>query len=394
MSSKAFLYNPTEDTLAAAGSGFQLPIVTTAVRTGMSPGTGARGLMVWDQDLLAIFQWNGTAWSQVATGSGTSPFSFSQSTFGGQTLDVITGAGTNPGIVLAVGGTGYLSVQAPDGTATGGDIRGNNSVDLQSNRSAANLVSSGQYAVIGGGQNNRVSSFAGTIPGGYSNYVTGQGGMAWGGLCGATARGATAGGELSVASGFWSTAYGYQTLVSGTGAFGVGEGGNIASDYASGFGQKPSITSNQGQTAFSDSNGTAGETQHNIFLVKRVTTDAIPAILTPTGSGTAGIVLPLNSLTQLTVKVNAKTDTAGAEYAAWERRVVVWIGATAATAVIVGTPDVIGTDVGSFAGTPPPAWVLELLANTTNGGLNIRFTGQVGKTIRVGASAEGHQTIR
>jgi hypothetical protein len=51
-----------------------------------------------------------------------------------QTSSVIQATTTNANLVIAPNGTGALLAQIPDGTATGGNARGTNSVDFQSSR--------------------------------------------------------------------------------------------------------------------------------------------------------------------------------------------------------------------------------------------------------------------
>lgn len=76
-----------------------------------------------------------------------------------------TGA-ANIGLALSPLGTGALSAQAPDGTATGGDARGENAVDWQMTRVSAGNAASGNYSVISGGANNTASGAYSWIPGG------------------------------------------------------------------------------------------------------------------------------------------------------------------------------------------------------------------------------------
>ena len=62
MSSQAYIYNPTERTLAAAGDGFASPRLTTAGRTALALTAGDKGMMVYDTTLLTLCIWNGAAW--------------------------------------------------------------------------------------------------------------------------------------------------------------------------------------------------------------------------------------------------------------------------------------------------------------------------------------------
>jgi len=69
MSSQAYIYNPTERTLAAAGDGFSCPRLTTTGRTALTLTTGDKGMMVYDTTLTTLCIWNGTAWEFVSDNS-------------------------------------------------------------------------------------------------------------------------------------------------------------------------------------------------------------------------------------------------------------------------------------------------------------------------------------
>ena len=62
MSSQAYIYNPTERTLAASGDGFASPRLTTVGRTALVLTAGDKGMMVYDTTLLTLCIWNGAAW--------------------------------------------------------------------------------------------------------------------------------------------------------------------------------------------------------------------------------------------------------------------------------------------------------------------------------------------
>jgi len=64
----------------------------------------------------------------------------------------------------------------------GGNQRGLHAVDLQSVRSATTQVASGNYSVIGGGQDNTASNTCATVGGGYLNAARGYGATVGGGL--------------------------------------------------------------------------------------------------------------------------------------------------------------------------------------------------------------------
>ena len=80
--------------------------------------------------------------------------------------------GTNTPLVLSPLGTGALQAQKTDSTATGGNARGANAVDWQTNRNAATQVASGDYSVVIGGLRNKSTGTA-SMSGGYTNTASG-----------------------------------------------------------------------------------------------------------------------------------------------------------------------------------------------------------------------------
>ena len=132
----------------------------------------------------------------------------------GKVLTDVAGDGVGTWQAAAGGGSGG-TVQGTDATydiraanegATAGNARGEYSVDLQTNRSAATQVASGNYSTISGGKNNSASGNYSTISGG-SNTAIGDFSTVGGGL-GNTANGvrSTVGGGFSnTASGYYST---------------------------------------------------------------------------------------------------------------------------------------------------------------------------------------------
>lgn len=139
-------------------------------------------------------------------------------------------------VVVKPIGTGGILASIPDGTVTGGNIRGQYAVDFQIGRSNANQVASGDYSVIAGGINNRASgntSFVGAgasllASGGSSGVVSGTSNTASGN------NSFIGGGQSSTASGTDSfVGGGNANLASGTQAFvGAGIGNQSRSFYS------------------------------------------------------------------------------------------------------------------------------------------------------------------
>lgn len=210
----------------------------------------------------------------------------SDSTATTQSVAVIESTSTNAGIVLKPNGTGAIMAQVPDGTAVGGDARGQYAVDLQMVRSSADQVASSPYSVLLGGQNNKVYSTSGwnflggglnntintlsyaynTIVGGQSNsistfsrnsfigggasnsitkdYSTISGGQSntastnthatvVGGQSNtASGRWSVAGGDSNTASGQYGIALGYYSTASGLGSVGLGGGATATGQWS------------------------------------------------------------------------------------------------------------------------------------------------------------------
>lgn len=111
-----------------------------------------------------------------------------------------TGATTNVSVSIVPKGSGSFSLHVPDGTATGGNVRGDSAVDLQTSRSAASQVASGTASVTAG--RNNTATQAGSVAIGDTNSVTaGTGAAAVGGQNAVT-------GVCGFASGFYASSSG------------------------------------------------------------------------------------------------------------------------------------------------------------------------------------------
>ena len=99
---------------------------------------------------------------------------------------------TNAPIVLQPQGTGAVQAQLADSTATGGNARGANAVDWQTQRNLASQIASGANSTISGGGYNTANASLATISGGTVNTASG-----YGSFVGA--------GNGNIASGVWSS---------------------------------------------------------------------------------------------------------------------------------------------------------------------------------------------
>ena len=149
-----------------------------------------------------------------------------------QTSAVIQADSGNTNLVISPSGTGALVAQAPDGTVAGGNARGDNAVDLQTARSAADQVArrpysgilsgrnngifqnAGNYSVISGGNTNSIIFGDGnTISGGQSNIINSTGFTSYNAIVGgysnvANGGGIVVGGENNTGGGLGSTVFG------------------------------------------------------------------------------------------------------------------------------------------------------------------------------------------
>lgn len=175
-----------------------------------------------------------------------------------QTSAVIIADSGNTNLVIAPSGTGALVASIPDGTATGGDARGTNSVDLQMGRTNADQVSGGNYNSILGGLSNRIrSSTAHTynvIAGGNLNDIFGTGTFQGNNINGGVnniisgvnvSRSTIGGGQSNIASSAYSTISGGEsnTVSTNTHATVVGGQSNTSSGPWSVSGGRDSVAS-------------------------------------------------------------------------------------------------------------------------------------------------------
>lgn len=157
------------------------------------------------------------------------------------------GATADISLVLSPKGNGALIADNPDGAATGGNARGTNAVDLQTSRSNATGVASGNNSVIGGGSNNTASNTTTVVGGGSSNTASGTSSTVGGGLVN-TASGSNStvsGGVTNTASspyatvggGSTNTASGSQSVIAG------GQSNTASQGYAAVVGGLSNIAS-------------------------------------------------------------------------------------------------------------------------------------------------------
>lgn len=270
-----------------------------------------------------------------------------------QTSSVIASTTTNANLVIAPNGTGALVANIPDGTVTGGNARGNNSVDLQTSRQINTQVAAGNFSFIGGGlansTNNTYAAVAGgyrndatgihsfvgggfdnnatndsaVISGGYSNNATSSFSTVSGGqsntastnthatVVGGTGNASTgqysiSGGNGNVVSANSSVAFGFQNNISGTGSFAVGTLHVVTSNLSFSSG---SLTTNylrgattQASFGFGGNNGNA-QTSNVVASREAILTTGATTVLSLDGTGTTNLIIPTGTNRMWNVQV-------------------------------------------------------------------------------------------
>jgi len=358
-----------------------------------------------------IIQWNGTAWVPVtfsagiggttgatdnallrADGAGgatvqTSTVTIDDSgnashahwtvgsgTYSTRTYARIGAVASNLALILSPTGTGFIASQIPDGTTTGGNLRGNNAVDFTFSRGAAADVASGAGAVAF--QKSRCTgtdafSLGSATASGTNSFAAGQSSASASGILAFTL------GFGSTSSGNYSFSFGLFATAAGVGAWAAGERANAPL---------------HGQ--FSESAGpftSTGDAQRSRLMARRSTTDATPSNLFLDGSS-ARVLVPANSSGVAMITVVARTNTAGDQHMTWRRRVN-WERGVAVGTVSVDV-ETMGTDRGYTGGAwgAGPAWTLAITADTTNGAINVIGTGAAATNIRWVADIEWVET--
>lgn len=315
-------------------------------------------------------------WSTATDASRTSYMSFQTAYDGGSNITRLSLAYTevtaktislsadvsNSGLALVPAGTGAFSLRIPDGGTSGGNARGSNAIDLQTDISAATQVASGTGSVVIGRRNTAAIDDAVAI--GKGNAVAVNNGIGIG-LSNTVSTGA---GNIAIGDNNTSSSAVGSVVIGSTSV------GSAAYCLATGF---EAVASLFGQNA--RANGkitTAGDAQTSDLLWKGQTTNNTPTEIFLDGSA-ARASIGANRLWGFKGTVTALRDDAseGAMY-----DVIGCIrndaGVVAAVGAIVVTP--IGED--------DVLWDVAVTADNTNDCLGISVTGNTGKNINWVAS--------
>ncbi|MEI7464019.1 MAG: glycosyl hydrolase family 28-related protein [Burkholderiales bacterium] len=252
-------------------------------------------------------------------------------------------AGADANISSVIGqpkGTGAVLAQTPDSSAVGGNTRGANALDLQTSRTAATQVASGQYSAVHGGYANTASAIGATVAGGSTNTANGSYTWVPGGL-NASPR----------------AAYGK----------GVFAAGRFAAD---------------------------GDAQQGWSVLRRQTTDATTTRVTA-DAGNAGsantLNLPSNGAFFGRLRVISKMQ-GSTDVAVWDVVVAAVRSAVASsTVVFLGANASLAPTASN--GTSAANWRLTVAADSSNGGIAVSITGAAASTINTVATFDSTETV-
>jgi hypothetical protein len=251
------------------------------------------------------------------------------------------GLEANGALYVSPAGTGALQAQATTSTAVGGNARGANAVDWQTERNSATQVASGGYGVVGGGLRNIASGVTSTVVGGSSGTASGTNSF-------------VGGGGSTLASGPYSSAVGGWTN-SATGFFGNVLGGFTNSTTAQG-----AVTSQATTIAL-----TAATT---VYLSSANANIRVGALIT--GTGLTNYTYATSTVTTGTPAVMATSTISGTTLTVGSLS----SGTIIAGQVLTGTGVTAGTYIVSGAGSTWTVSTSQTVASTTITGTAYTFT--------------------
>lgn len=255
-----------------------------------------------------------------------------------------TNAATNVDIALVPKGAGAITAHVADSTATGGNKRGANAIDLQTSRTAAAQVASGNKSTIVGGKDNTASGLHSSVFGGYGNTASA--------------------GTSTIIGGYSNTASGPTSLILG-GASNTASGENSIAK-GSGASTRGLMGAEARGVGYSD-----GDAQSATYILSKSVTSATSAeagLMSQTPGAGYRIALPNNS--SYSFKVHAVARKSDGTTKAWTQEGAIKRGASAGTTALVGTiTEATKEDAGASS------WDLNCTADTTNGSLKVSVVG-------------------
>src|SRR5882672_1249276 len=242
-------------------------------------------------------------------------------------------------------GTGALLAAIPDGTIVGGNKRGANAVDLQTNRTAATQVASGASAFAAGGGSTASAQNSVAV------------GTATATALGAIAIGGAIGYNTTTASGQFSAAIGIGHTASAQYATAIGANGKASGIASTTLGINANTNGISGQVADGHNSPASGKFQRT--RTQLYATTASTSATRATADGTSGaasnqLTLRANSAYRVQLRAVARDSTNNTDAKEWITDILITKGATAASVAIVGAPTVTST----FATAGASGWLL------------------------------------
>jgi hypothetical protein len=332
---------------------------------------------------------------------------------------LVDAVSTNADAVIQPKGSGALLAQLPTSTTAGGNKRGSNAVDFQTQRSSASFVASGSNSFLGSGLNNTVSNYAAVCVGGSTNTTSGLyaaivGGQenisaatyafVGGGLQNqANSNYATVGGGGyntvgyqygTIGGGYFNTITGdYSTIAGGSNNSISCSYGTIVGGYANeltggafygvAMGYQAKATA-AGQIVFSNNLfASKGDTQGSIMVVQARTANASATKLTAAGQAHAyGSSIPVDGNQIVTFKILVAAKRLGSnDIGAWEITGCAYHNGSNVT-VFGLTSTVIHRSDASWTATCVGTYF-----NSVQGTLDVQVTGAASGTVQWTATA-------
>ena len=345
----------------------------------------------------------------------------------------VVSAVANTDFAIVPKGTGGLLLAVPDNTATGGNKRGNNAIDLQMVRGANTQVASGTNAILIGnnctssgssavtigrstsnasidsvaiGSLNTVSGGAnqGSVAIGYNNTTSGNGGVTLGSSNTASFANSTAIGYNNTATTAQNTsigyacnatgsapcvAMGYSATSSGQTSVSIGRSTIASGSYSLATGYGSNTYSIIGRWAHSPTlTTTTGENQKSTFVLWSRTSGNTPTALSA-DNGVAGASNQINLQNNNSIRFKGSIvarQTGSTNTSAWDIDGLIQRGANAASTTLLVSNVILVQNTPAW-GTPT------LAANTTLGGLTINVTGVAATNIMWVATIDTTEVI-
>lgn len=361
--------------VSVAGGGKQCQLQAPAAGGGIGGSTGSTD--------NAILTADGTGGSTLQAASWLIPDNYTASP--NATINVCaleaSGATTNVAVAIVPKGTGSFSLHVPDGTATGGNARGANAVDLQTNRSTASQVASGTSSFVTGQRNTASGTAAVAL--GFQCTAGSTYAVAAGGYCSATSAYAVALGNFARATNYSAVAIGANSNASGNQAIAIGAGNGSKADAQNGMAIGDRARADRDYIyAYAAGGFTAaegvGDSQYVRWVLRNKTTDGTTATTLFAGNNDRCLLTSGKVLHATVHVVGAKSD--GSAVAVYQRQVA--IKNVGGTTSLVGSVNTIGSDTA--AGTS-----LSITADNTNDALDVQVTGIAAETWRWVATVVG-----